>query len=122
MGNQMVLPSGKSDQLISCHKLISGPHRPHLGARREPVKGQLIHRTVYWATDQQYKKCLPPEWQDENNKEQIEPDEADQVALRLWDFVNKLGDFSSSDDERAATLEQLNVFLCELPSIGMWSI
>uniref|UniRef100_A0A0W0F4C0 Putative WD40 repeat-like protein n=1 Tax=Moniliophthora roreri TaxID=221103 RepID=A0A0W0F4C0_MONRR len=64
--------------------------RPHLGARRHIVDGQLIHQSVYWATDPQYRNRLPQRWQDQDNTAQIEPDSVDQVAFRLSSIVNEL--------------------------------
>ncbi|KAK7056274.1 hypothetical protein VNI00_002827 [Paramarasmius palmivorus] len=92
-------------------------HRPHLGARRKIVEGQLIHGSVYWATNQQYKKILPEDWQDENDTKKVEPDEADQGALKLAEFVDKLGEVSVSDAKTARTLAQLNDFLSSIPSM-----
>ncbi|KAI3602647.1 hypothetical protein WG66_009265, partial [Moniliophthora roreri] len=65
-------------------------YRPHLGARRHIVDGQLIHQSVYWATGPQYKNRLPPRWQDQDNTAHIEPDSADQAAFCLSSIVNEL--------------------------------
>ncbi|ESK97265.1 hypothetical protein Moror_17830 [Moniliophthora roreri MCA 2997] len=73
---------------------------PHLCRRREIVKGQLVHSSVYVAADDSYKNRLKEKGWDELDTAKVEPDNFDEVTQKILSSVRLLSSVKYSDRKK----------------------